>query len=55
MNYLISLIYSILKLIDYALDRTDFLIVNSHHLHDELRKKNVTRFAEAFWYFWVER
>ena len=43
------------NVINYALNKTKFIFLNSHHLDDDLRKKPVIRFFEGFWYFWVEK
>ena len=41
--------------IEYALTKTNYIIANTHHLNDELRKKPIIRFAEGFWYFWAAK
>lgn len=43
------------KIIDYALSKTKNVFFNTHHINDNLRGKPVIRFAEGFWYFWVEK
>ena len=43
------------KIIDFALSKTQNIFFNTHHINDDFRKKPVIRFAEGFWYFWVEK
>lgn len=40
------------KVIQYLDKKNSYAFFNTHHLHDNLRSKKVTRFAEGFWYFW---
>lgn len=43
------------KLLKHAYEKTDYLFVNTHHIHDELRQGKIKRFAEGFWYFWAAK
>lgn len=43
------------EVLGYALKKTDYIFLNTHHLHDEFRKLPITRFGEGFWDFWVSK
>jgi hypothetical protein len=43
------------KIIDYLNTKNAFMVFNTHHLHDNLRYKNVARFGEGFWYFYAAK
>ena len=42
-------------LIEYLKPKTKFVFANTHHIHDNLRKEEIIRIAEGFWYFWAAK
>lgn len=43
------------ELFEYLKQKTKFVFVNTHHIHDNLRKEEIVRIAEGFWYFWAAK